>query len=355
MPPRRFARLLAASLAVAAACAAIAPVARAQPTAPAVERSTPFDSAGRVFVLTPALVARLRLAPPAFPVQGPFVDARLFAAPDAAAAGPAVLSVTRVGGAVERYTLTAADRAALAAAVTSGIAAAGPGIRSDTAVTISEPAGRSFVANQTLLGFFLYGPAAATLVSADEASTTLAYALGAGTAFVTSLAVSRQQPVTRAQATLSRSGALGGAAAGAGLMYMLADPDEARAYAGAVLAGSVGGSVLAFQRARGMTDAEASASATGAFLGAATALSVAGAFGAYESSSDAVGRATIGSGLAALAAGYAFGPRYARTRRYNVTAGDVSTLSTAATVGAALGAAAGLAVDDDRSPARSRG
>jgi hypothetical protein len=114
-----------------------------------------------------------------------------------------------------------------------------------------------------------------------------------------------------------------------------------------VLAGSVGGSLFAFQRARGMTDAEASASATGAFLGAATALSVAGAVGAYETSSDAVGRATIGSGLAALAAGYAFGPRYARVRHYTVTSGDVSTLSTAATIGAAFGAAAGLAVNDD--------
>jgi hypothetical protein len=355
MRPRHSARLLAASLAVAAACAGVAPAARAQPTAPTVERAAPFDSAGRVLVVTPALAARLRLAPPAFPVQGPFVEARLFAAPDAAAAGAAVLSVTRVGGAVERYTLSAADRAALAAAISAGISAAGPGIRSDTAVTVSEPAGRSFVTNQTLLGLLLYGPAAATLVSADEASTTLAYAAGAGTAFVTSLAVSRRQPVTRAQATLSGSGALGGAAAGAGLLYLLADPGEERAYAGAVLAGSVGGSVFAFRRARGMTDAEASASVTSAFLGAATALSVAGALGAYETGSDATGRATIGSGLAALAAGYAYGPRYARVRRYTVTAGDVSTLSTAATIGAAFGAAAGLAVDDDASQAALAG
>jgi hypothetical protein len=261
------AALLAAALATSAALLPAA-AAGAQTPAPLVERPTPFDSAGRVALLTPAFVARLGLAPPAWPVRGAFVEARLFAAPDAAAAGPAVLSVTRPGGAVERYALAAADRAALVAAVAGGLAAAGAGLRNDTAVVVSEPAGRSFVTNQTLLGLFVYGPAAATLVSADEASTTLAYALGAGTAFVTSLAVSRQQPVTRAQATLSRSGALGGAAAGAGLMYMLADPDEARAYAGAVLVGSVGGSILAFQRARGMTDAEASASATSAFLGA---------------------------------------------------------------------------------------
>ena len=141
MPACRSARLIAAALALAAAgSAAVAPAARAQQPTPAVERPAPFDSAGRVLLLTPALATRLRLAPPAFPVQGPFVEARLFAAPEAAVAGPAVLSVVRPGGAVERYTLGAPERAALAAAVASGLAAGAPGLRSDTAKAVPAPA-----------------------------------------------------------------------------------------------------------------------------------------------------------------------------------------------------------------------
>ena len=37
---------------------------------PTVETSVPFDSAGRITVLTPTLVSRLRLAAPAWPVHG---------------------------------------------------------------------------------------------------------------------------------------------------------------------------------------------------------------------------------------------------------------------------------------------
>ena len=343
MPNRRSARRLAARLAVAAAaCAAVAPAARAQPGAPTVERSAPFDSAGRVLVVTPALAARLRLAPPAFPVQGPFVDARLFTGPDAAAALPAVLSVTRVGGAVERYALAAADRAALAAAIAAGLAASGPGLRGDTTTVVSQPAGRAFVRNQTALGLLLYGPAAAVLVgSGDEAGTTLGYAAGAGAAFALSLAISQRQPVTRAQATLSGSMAVGGAAAASDALLALATPDESRAYAAAVLLGGVGGSVLGFHRAAGMTDAEASASSAAAFLGTATSVGVAVATNAYED--EGTGRAMVGANVAALAAGYALGPRYARTGRYHVTAGDVEILSPAGTTGALLGAALGSA------------
>lgn len=352
MPPiataRRAISRAAVGLLTAAAGAAVLPATRAgaQTPAPVVERPAPFDSAGRVLLVTPALVARLRLAPPAWPVRGPFVEARLFDAPvdapNAGAAGPAVLSVTRPGGAVERYALGAAERAALTAAVAAGLAAAGSGLRSDTAVVVSEPAGRAFVRNQTALGLLLYGPAAAVLVGADNAGATLAYAAGAGAAFAVSLATSRQRPVTRAQAILSGNMGLGIAAAGAGLLA-LGDVNDGRAYAGAVLAGGVGGSILGFQRAAGLTDAEAAASASAAFLGVATVAGVAGALDAYTGDRY---RPTIGAGIAALGAGYAFGPRYARTRAYRVTAGDVQTLTPLAFTGAALGAAAGWAASN---------
>lgn len=349
MPAPRLASVIAAALAVAT----VAPAARAQQPAPtpAVERPAPFDSAGRVLILTPALVARLQLAPPAFPVRGPFVEARLFAAPDAAITGPAVLSVVRPGGTVERYALGAAERAALTAAIASGLTTAGPGLRSDTAVVVSEPAGRAFVRNQTVLGLLVYGPAAATLVGQGGATAaTVGYAAGAGGAFALSLAISQRQPVTRAQSILSGSMAVGGASAAAATLLAVATPDSPEAYAAAVLAGGIGGSMIGFTRARRFTDAEAAASSTGGLLAAATSVGLGASLDAYER--EAVGRPMVLANVAALGVGYAFGPRYARTARYRVTAGDVQMLSPGATTGALLGAALGAAVTSDRSMGR---
>jgi hypothetical protein len=349
MPATPRARAFAAALAVAApAVAALATAAGAQQPAPTVERPAAFDSAGRVVLLTPALVARLQLAESVFPVRGPFVEARLFSAAEGTgAAGPAVLSVVRPGGAVERYPLGAAERAALTAAVAAGLAATGPGLRNDTAVVVSEPAGRAFVRNQTALGLFVYGPSAAVLAGSegDGMTATLAYTAGAGAAFVASLATIQHRPVTRAQAILSGSMGLGGAAALAGALGAVTGSENERAYAGAVLAGGVGGSLLGLRRGAGMTDAEAAASASGASLAAATSAGLALAGGSYQE--EPARRATIGVNVAALAAGYALGPRYARVSRYRVTAGDVKTITPTALTGALLGAALGSAFDPE--------
>jgi hypothetical protein len=103
-----------------------------------------------------------------------------------------------------------------------------------------------------------------------------------------------------------------------------------------------------------MTDAEAAASASGAFLAAATSTGLAAAGGGYED--EAAMRATLGANVAALAAGYALGPRYARVSRYRVTAGDVRTITPTALTGALLGAALGSAIDpDDRGRDYRRG
>lgn len=337
---RPTARVTVLLLALCCATAVRPRSARAQPT-PVVERPTAFDSAGRVLLVTPALATRLGLTAPAWPVRGPFVEARLFTTADSASVA-AVLSVTRPGGAIERYALAAADRAALRAAVAAGLTAAGPGLRSDTAVVVSEPAGRAFVRNQTALGLFVYGPAAAVLVG-EDAAAALAYTGGAGAAFATSLAVARSQPVTRAQAILSGNMGLGLGAATAGALA-LTDANSASAYAAAILVGSVAGSVVGFRRAAGMTDAEAAASATAAYLGVAATAGLAGSLDAFNESDT--GRPVIGAGIAALAAGYALGPRYARVRAYSVTAGDVQTLVPAGAAGALLGASLGAAVDD---------
>jgi hypothetical protein len=81
-------------------------VSTARAGAQIVERPEPFDSAGRVQLITPIVAARLQLAPPAWRITGDFREARLFSTGD----GGYVIVVTRRDGAQERYAVTAADR-----------------------------------------------------------------------------------------------------------------------------------------------------------------------------------------------------------------------------------------------------
>src|SRR5262245_29960789 len=80
--------------------------------AQATETPVPFDSAGKVRTLTPALVARFGLQGPSWPVQGSFLEARLFAV----SAGGRVLVVQRQSGAIDRYAFTDQDVTAIRSA-----------------------------------------------------------------------------------------------------------------------------------------------------------------------------------------------------------------------------------------------
>jgi len=83
----------------------VAPAAAAQ----VVETPQPFDSAGRLMAITPAIAARLQLGPPAWRVVGDYTEARLYSI-----GGDAyVLVVTRRDGSLERYSVTGSDRAYL--------------------------------------------------------------------------------------------------------------------------------------------------------------------------------------------------------------------------------------------------
>lgn len=340
LPP--LGRALAAACAALLALVMLAPAAGAQGRPPVVERAAAFDSAGRVLVLTPALVARLGLRAPAWPVSGPFAEARLYAVEGQGA----VLHVARTSGVIERYPLEPAERDALVAAVSRGVAASATGVRSDTNTVVSEPAGNGFVRTQAIRGALVYGPAAAGLLSGNATAATLGYAAALGAAYATALGYSRSHPVTRAQAHLSGNMAYGGAAAAAAATALF-EPSDGKAYAAAVLAGGVAGTVIGVRRAAGMTDAEATSSGGAAVASAALAVGVAGAVGAFDR--DGTAKAATAAAIGALAGGYVAGPAYARQRRYVVTAGDAQLPLPAAAVGAAI--AAGLATtgtDDGR-------
>lgn len=351
----------------------ITPRVTAAQVAPVVEVVVPFDSAGRISVVTPTLAARLQLVAPAWPVTEAFREARLYRV---VTDTTHVLVVQRVDGSMARYALTWDAVTAVRDAISRALVA--QGTRSDrfigtttpggslagTGLEVSQPAGNAFVRNQSLLGLVAYGPAAAALLSRTSGPAAGgAYFLAAGTSFFVAANVVKQRTVTRAQASRAAHGGTRGAITGLGLAAM-ADIDGAPGRGAAVLAGAIGGSIAGFQQARGLSDGEAASAGLFADLAALTTVGAGGAtgafrtrsttryfdpanpqFGSYRTNDNSLtgsGKATIGAAIAAQSLGYLFGPGYARRSSYNVTAGDADMVLTSAVIGAAgLGALAG--------------
>jgi hypothetical protein len=300
------------------------------------ERPVPFDSVGRVPAITESLAERLRLGPPVWPVLGSFVRAQLFSK----STGGYTLVVARPDGSLDRYDLSGEAAESLRAVVVTALASGRrAGVGEQTSVA-SDPAGNAFVRNQALLGVFLYGPAAATLVAdaTNDAKAALsAELLTASGAFAAALMRrNASPPVTTAQNNLSTHGALHGAAIGEALVYAAGGSDELGLHGTALLAGSIGGTILGMQFARRMTDAEAAASGYAADFSAAAALGILGAAGTLDRESSARPAAAVAS--VAMLGGYVLGPSYPRRASYTVTAGDVRAMTTASMIGIAAAA-----------------
>jgi hypothetical protein len=293
------------------------------------ETPVAFDSAGKVRTLTPALVTRFDLKAPTWPVQGNFLEARLFAI----STGGRVLAVERQSGAVDRYPFGEDETQALRSVVDAAMTRSGALVTESRADVISEPARGAFVRNQMLLTWGVYGPLLASLTNDAKTGTAL-YLLATGASYFITTGIGKKTTVTRAQNHLSTDGALRGAATAAGLLYAFAgERSHENTYTGIALAGALGGTIAGFGLGRGRTDSEAEATTTISNLAALTAAGVSGATGAFEN--NGVERSVVGGIVAAGLAGYALGPNYPRRARYAVTRGDVQMLSTGALLGAA--------------------
>jgi hypothetical protein len=291
------------------------------------ETAIAFDSAGKVRSLTPAIAERLLLTPPAWPVSGEFVEARLFSI----STGGFVLTVERQAGRIERYPLTPDHASALRFAVDAGMKRGDAPVAEETANVISQPARGAFVRNQMALTWAVYGPLLAALSEDAKVGTSLILLATGASYFVTS-AISRKAVITRAQNHLTTDGALRGMGVAMGTMYLFTGENgDSRSFAAAGLAGALTGQVIGFDLGKRMTDSEAQATTTLSTYAAATALGLTGASGLINEVDD--GRGAIGAIVAAGLAGYILGPRYPRRARYTVTKGDVLILSTGAVLG----------------------
>lgn len=343
--------------------------------APILESVVPFDSAGRLTVITPSLVSRFRLMAPAWPVATPFQEARLFLS----SRDGYVLAARLGDGTVYRYALSDADFASLRRTVDAAVQAQGPagarGLGASSSLEVSQPAGNAFVRNQTVLGLIAYGPATAALLSKSSgAAAAGGYFLAAGTSFFVAANTVRHRTVTRAQAARAAHGGIRGAITGLGVATMY-NANGGPEWGAPILAGALIGTAAGFRQARGLSDGEAASAGLFADLGALTTLGIGGSLDAFKrrevvrtevistpngvyansyTSTDnrvrGAGQATIGAAIGAEVLGYALGPRYARRAAYNVTAGDVTAVFTSGLVGGLT--ASGLVGDNARPPAR---
>ena len=312
----------------------VAPVAAAQ----VVETPQPFDSAGRLMSITPAIATRLQLGPPSWRVVGDYAEARLYAI-----GGDAyVLAVTRRDGSVERYSLTGADRDYLRERATTLPARfAGRPDRADRADR------NKFVRNQTILGLLIYAPAFADAITDDPAGGASAYLLMAGASFFGASQLTRDMTVTPAMRSLSSHGALHAAIAGGTLAYALGaggddevpdqgtasvDTDDDAISAG-IFIGGIAGTAAGLYFGNRMTSGQAVASGFGADVSALTMLGIILAAKGDDGDDD-LSRGQAALLVGAAGAGYPVGYLYARSVPYRVTGGDVGTLWVSGLLGA---------------------
>ena len=290
-----------------------------------VETPVAFDSADKVRTITPALVTRFALKAPVWPVEGEFVEARLFSL----SSGGRVLVVERASGTLERYPLSEDQTAAIRFTIDDAMSRAGALVTEPRTDVISEPAKGAFVRNQMGLTWLLYGPLLAALTDDEQAGTAM-YLLATGASYFVTTGISRNTQVTRAQNHLATDGALRGFGIVSGLVYMAAGDDAGgNTYAAAGLAGALGGTVAGFKFGRRLTDSEAEAATAVSNFAALTTLGVAGTLGLPSDDF----RAVVGPMIATGILGYGLGPNYPRRAGYTVTRGDIQLLGLGATLG----------------------
>lgn len=308
---------------VAAALTLLAASTQAQTT----ETPVPFDSAGRIRIITPAVATRLNIAREVWPVAAPYNEARLYTV----SSGGFVIVVSQPNGTFIRYLLTSDQRASLSDAIMRAVRTTSADVQ-----TAAAPSARNaFVRNQTLLTAAVYAPAAASLTETTKARTAV-WLLSTGGSFFALTALTRNAYVSPAQNHLSTDGGARGA-----LLTNLAlhtfgvDVDNDIAIT-AGLGGAIGGATFGYKWGKHLTEGEASATTAGSTLVGLTALGLSAAFNATTDSS--LRRAASGAVLAGALAGYGLGRQYVRHASYNVTPGDIRMMH----VTGALGVAASL-------------
>ena len=294
------------------------------------ETPVAFDSAARILSVNPSLATRLALVKPAWPVTGPFAEARLYQV----STGGYSLAVTRSTGAIDRYHLDDVQMAALRQAFVEAVVRNGGIVSEDATSVISEQAKAPFIRDQMALSAIVYGPSLAAL-SDDGPMGAGVYMMSIGGTFFGLNEFARTRSITKSQNSLTTDGALRGWATTGLASHALGLELSEKGTALAALVGGIGGSAIGFNRGARLTNSEAHAAMTGSTLAAGAVLGAATAVGVIGEEYDRMASAAL---LTGGIAGYIAGPAYPRRAKYTVTAGDISIVR----LGAMLGAAAAI-------------
>ena len=186
---------------------------------------------------------------------------------------------------------------------------------------------RSFVRDQTVLGFALYGPSFAASLANEPVAYAAAYLVAGGGSWVAARQLSASLTINEPTSWLATQTALRGAFTG----WAIAVAADANRHnrAGGVFLGSLAGAAGAVALGRGMTDGEVAASVFGSDLAGLTGLAA-----THVARPGALSRSRAGATAGAALLGYPLGYWYARSAPYRVSPGDVNTLWTGAAIGA---------------------
>lgn len=337
-------------------------VALATPLAAQVESPVPFDSAGRIMTVTPALAQRLALAPPVWPVVGTFREARVFLA----GAERFVLVVERLDGARERFPMSATEYEALRGAVSSALGSRpAPAPAAPAPARTDQPAPRmgeaprqepvatppvepragtredgdvsraAFTLRMMAAAATIYGPAAWVIVG-EPAGGFAAYLGVVSASFFGSFAATRSG-TSRAQSELASDFAVRGAGAGWLLADALNSTDDKERATGIFLVG-LGSTIAGYHVAKQLTVPEVSSMTFGSTAAGLTTLGLLVATGSVNNSDYS--RNDAAPILAAGVAGLPLGLWYHRTAPHFITSGDVRAMA----ITGALGALTGITV-----------
>lgn len=197
-----------------------------------------------------------------------------------------------------------------------------------------------FVRDQTMLGLSTYGPAFAFMVGRDGVTGTAGYLVMAGGSFFAAAELTRHVRMTEARALMSTAMAVRGA--GSALLLGSVTEQDIRSGGAIVLLGGLAGTATGLVFGGGLTGGEAAATVMGHDLAWATAAAVTLAGDATPFDDAGVDRTSAAVAVtAAGVGGYFAGRLYAGVVPHNLTVGDLQTLWTGATIGAA---AAGTAI-----------
>lgn len=304
------------------------------------EVQVPFDSAGRITVITKELDAQLGL----FTDQPGFSEARLFRLQDSSYALE-ITSVKQGQYARSRRSMSAVEGLSYLALIQDRFRIRAPNASFD------QEGRSSLLWGTTIWSLFYYGTATNLLIYGDNAwsgsAAATPFLLGGASLAVTAL-LTGNAPVSEGAASLALGGMFQGSIHGWLLSALISGSDmDIRLGAGLSILGGITETVAGYMVATNtnMEEGRASAINTSAFYSTLAGGMLAVAIVGQDGNSNSTVRLVGGLGLAGAVGGVFLGEHLSTQQRYS--SGDAGILSLAAALGATLPLATLLAIQPE--------